>query len=120
MGHQSLAHCCHLVDHLDALPGRRDEPRPSVEEDTSYKNLSFIHGLLKAQQIFRVIREQLPGKTRKKLTNKGKFHKLFMKCHSLRVNSLFPFIPFLFYFYYHIIIVLGAHCDIYKSAYNIS
>jgi hypothetical protein len=27
---------------------------------------------------------------------------------------------FLFYFYYHIIAILGVHCDIYKSAYNTS
>jgi hypothetical protein len=27
---------------------------------------------------------------------------------------------FQFYFYYHIVVVLGVHCDILKSAYNIS
>jgi hypothetical protein len=32
----------------------------------------------------------------------------------------FIFFKNLFYFYYHIIVVLGVQCDIYKSAYNVS
>jgi hypothetical protein len=37
---------------------------------------------------------------------------------SCRSAFCFLFI-LLFNFYYHIIVVLGVHCDIYKSAYNI-
>jgi hypothetical protein len=31
----------------------------------------------------------------------------------------FFFFPFIFY-YYHIIVLVGVHCNIYKSVYNIS
>jgi hypothetical protein len=47
-------------------------------------------------------------------------------CSELKKNmvSIFFFfldhIFFVLLFYYHIIVVLGVHCDIYKSSYNIS
>jgi hypothetical protein len=40
--------------------------------------------------------------------------------NSQRAMSIAFFYLFKNYFYYHVIVVLGVHCDISKSAYNIS
>jgi hypothetical protein len=50
------------------------------------------------------------------------YYRIF--CLSIQYFILFIlyifFISFLHNFYYHIIVVLGVHCDIYKSSYSIS
>jgi hypothetical protein len=44
---------------------------------------------------------------------------LFILWNSLRITGVRTFFYFL-NFYYNIIVLLGVHCDIYQSSYNIS
>lgn len=73
LGPPILAHCCHLVDHLDSLSGRREIPRPSVEAGTSYQNFPFIHILRLHNTLFKFAVNHYKERQGKEMSNKENF-----------------------------------------------
>lgn len=85
-GHWS--HCCHLIDHLGSLSDGREIPRPSIEAVVSYQNFPLYLCLIrKHTPSLEFIVSNHKKRQGRKLSNQRKFHKLFIKYHSSRVNS---------------------------------